>query len=57
MSIEVKCIDNHKVKEHLEQCPPEIRDYVKSLELVYKANQENLKLAIAKIKSLTKAAK
>lgn len=52
--IQVKSIDVVEVKELLKSCPKLVRDYVKSLERCYEMSQETNKLAIRKIRELSK---
>ena len=50
MSLEVKSIDTNQAKAELKKCPKIVRDYVRSLEGVYKINRATLNKAIAKLK-------
>lgn len=52
--IKVNTIDIVEVKELLKGCPKLVRDYVKSLERCYEMSQETNKLAIRKIRELSK---
>jgi hypothetical protein len=51
--LHVESIDESKAKEELKKCPKIVRDYVRSLEDVYKMNKETLNRAIIKIKELS----
>ena len=53
MSIEVKSINVQDVKNQLKECPKKVKEYVKSLESVLKANQYTLSKAIGKLKTMS----
>lgn len=53
-NIQVKSIDIVEVKELLKSCPKLVRDYVKSLEQCYEMSQQTNKMAIRKIRELSK---
>lgn len=50
----VKTIDRQAAKKALKECPKIVQDYVKSLEHVYEISKETNKLALKKIKELSK---
>jgi hypothetical protein len=54
MSVQVKTIDVFEAKKALKKCPKIVQDYVKSLESVYEMCKETNKIALKKIKELSK---
>jgi len=50
MSIEVKSIDINQAKAELKKCPKIVRDYVRSLEDIYKMNRATLDRAIKQLR-------
>lgn len=54
MSVQVKSIDVLQAKQALKKCPKIVQDYVKSLESVYEMCKETNKIALKKIRELSK---
>lgn len=54
MSIKVKTIDVFEAKKALKKCPKIVQDYVRSLENVYEMCRETNKIALKKIRELSK---
>ena len=54
MSIKVKSIDTLAAKAELKKCPKIVQEYVRSLENVYEMCRETNKIALKKIRELSK---
>lgn len=54
MSILVECFDDKKAEEELKKCPKIVRDYVKLLKENYRRQEDLTKLAIKKLKEISK---